>query len=268
MHSAHENPHEGNLRMPWVYGGRGIALMKKYFTLRTQLIPYLYTYTWVAHKESMPILRPLYLQYPDLEDAYRHSDEYFFGDQMLVAPVLDPSGNRTIYMPPGQWIDFFTGKRYEGGTTFTAHYAVDETPVFVREGALIPEQSESDYSNAKPLDTVILNVYGSGTGSFELYEDDGISLAYTKDQYALTAMTYATSNDGLHQILIEPTKGAFQGQVQARSYELHIHAPDKPTSISFNGRDVGQGNWDAKRVMAIVVLPKQPIRDRISVTWR
>jgi len=101
-----------------------------------------------------------------------------------------------------------------------------------------------------------------------LYEDDGISLAYTKNQYALTAMTYATSSDGLHQILIEPAKGAFQGQVQVRSYELHIHAPDKPTSISFNGRDVGQGNWDAKRAMAIVVLPKQPIRDRISVTWR
>jgi alpha-glucosidase (family GH31 glycosyl hydrolase) len=268
MHSAHENPREGNLRMPWVYGSRGIALMRKYFTLRTQLIPYLYTYTWVAHKESMPILRPLYLQYPDLEDAYRHSDEYFFGDQMLVAPVLDPSGNRTIYMPPGRWIDFFTGKPYEGGSTFTAHYAVDETPVFVREGALIPEQSESDYSNAKPLDTVILNVYGSGRGSFELYEDDGISLAYGKDQYALTAMSYTTSSDDLHQILIEPTKGAFQGQVQARSYELHIHAPGKPTSIRFNGRDVGQGSWDAKRAMAIVVLPEQPIRDPVKVTWR
>jgi alpha-glucosidase (family GH31 glycosyl hydrolase) len=60
---------------------------------------------------------------------------------MLVAPVLDPSGNRTIYLPPGQWIDFFTGKRHEGGSTMAAHYAVDETPVFVREGALIPEQA-------------------------------------------------------------------------------------------------------------------------------
>ncbi|TLY76953.1 MAG: DUF5110 domain-containing protein, partial [Gammaproteobacteria bacterium] len=268
MHSAHANPHEGNMRMPWVYGSQGVALMKKYFTLRTQLIPYLYTYAWLAHEQAVPIARPLYLQYPELEEAYQHSHEYFFGEEMLVAPVLDPSGNQTIYLPPGRWIDFFTGKRYEGGATFTAHYAVDGTPVFVREGAVIPEQSVSDYSNAKPLDTVILNVYGSGEGSFDLYEDDGVSLAYTKGQYAQTAMTYAASSDGLHHLDIEPTKGTFQGQVQARSYELRIHATDKPSSMSVNGRDVGLGTWDAEQAMAVVVLPRQAIRDRISVTWR
>jgi alpha-glucosidase (family GH31 glycosyl hydrolase) len=268
MHSAHANPREGNLRMPWIYGTQGIALMKKYFTLRTQLIPYLYTYTWLAHKEFMPILRPLYLQYPELEEAYRHSHEYFFGEEMLVAPVLDQSGNQTIYLPPGQWIDFFTGKHYQGGTTFAAHYAVDETPVFVREGAVIPEQSVSDYSNAKPLDTVILNVYGSGKGSFDLYEDDGVSLAYTAGQYAQTAMTYAASSDGFHHLVIEPTKGTYQGQVQARSYELRIHAADKPSSLSVNGREVGRWTWDAEQATAVAVLPRQPIRDRISVTWR
>ncbi|MGH8132462.1 MAG: TIM-barrel domain-containing protein, partial [Steroidobacteraceae bacterium] len=117
MHSAHENPREGNLRMPWTYGDEGIALMKKYFTLRTQLIPYLYTYTWLAHRDSIPILRPLYLEYPQLEQAYRHSHEYFFGDEMLVAPVLDPSGHRTVYLPPGRWIDFFSGRHYAGSTT-------------------------------------------------------------------------------------------------------------------------------------------------------
>src|SRR6185312_2919173 len=68
MHSAHENPLEGNLRMPWVYGAEGIALMRKYFTLRTQLLPYLYTYAWRAHHDSEPILRPLYLAYPRLEE--------------------------------------------------------------------------------------------------------------------------------------------------------------------------------------------------------
>ncbi|HMD74810.1 MAG TPA: TIM-barrel domain-containing protein [Steroidobacteraceae bacterium] len=268
MHSAHENPHEGNLRMPWVYGSRGIALMRKYFTLRTQLLPYLYSYAWVAHRDSLPIMRPLYLQYPDLEAAYRHSDEYFFGEQLLVAPVLDASGNRTIYLPPGQWIGFFDGRRHEGASTMTTHYAVDQTPVFAREGALVPEQAVSDYSDAKPLDEVILNVFGSGNGRFELYEDDGISLAYAKDEYALTTMTYATSGDGLHRIDIEPVKGQFRGQVQARSYELRIHGAGKPTSIRFNGRDVGPGTWDAPHATAIVRLPIQPISEKISVEWR
>ncbi|HUA79599.1 MAG TPA: TIM-barrel domain-containing protein, partial [Dyella sp.] len=154
MHSAHANPREGNVRMPWLYGDKGLALMRKYFTLRTQLIPYIYTYTWLAHTQSMPLLRPLYLQYPELDEAYQHSHEYFFGEQMLVAPVLDASGNRTVYLPPGSWIGFFNGKHYQGGRAFTTHYDVDETPVFVREGSIIPEQDVSDYSDAKPLDTL------------------------------------------------------------------------------------------------------------------
>jgi len=115
----------------------------------------------------------LYLQYPDLDEAYQHPHEYFFGEEMLVAPVLDPSGNQTIYLPPGEWIDFSPA----GATRrhhLHWHYAVEDTPVFVREGAVIPEQSVSEYSDAKPLDTLILNVYGSGKGSFDLYEDDGV----------------------------------------------------------------------------------------------
>jgi alpha-glucosidase (family GH31 glycosyl hydrolase) len=242
--------------------------MRKYFTLRTQLIPYLYTYAWVAHSESLPILRPLYLEYPRLEEAYRHSHEYFLGDEMLVAPVLDASGDQTIYLPPGQWIDFFSGKRYAGGTNFTAHYARDETPVFVREGAIVPEQAVSEYSNARPLDPLILNVYGSGQGSFDLYEDDGVSLDYDKGAHAVTALKYVTSSNGLHRLLIEPARGAFQGQLQARSYELRIHATDKPASISVDGKNVGSANWEAAQQVAVVELPKRDIRDRIEVVWR
>jgi len=187
---------------------------------------------------------------------------------MLVAPVLDASGDQTIYLPPGRWMDFFTGKHHTGGTTFTAHYAVDEMPVFVREGAIVPEQTASDYSDQKPLDTLILNVYGSGNGRFQLYEDDGISLAYNQDQYALTTMTHATSSDGLHHLVIEPTRGTFQGQVPARSYELHIHATARPSSMTVNDTDVDRIDWDATQAVAVVALPKQTIRDKISVVWR
>ncbi len=268
MHSAHENPREGNLRMPWVYGSRGVALMKKYFTLRTQLIPFLYTLAWQAHTESMPLLRPLYLQYPNLEEAYRHSHEYLVGEDMLVAPVLDPSGNRKVYLPPGRWIDFFSGRRYDGGGSFTAHYAVDQTPVFVRDGAIITEQAVSDFSDAKPLDSVILNVYGSGAGRFELYEDDGNSLAYLKGQYALTAMSYEMGGDGLHHLLIGPTEGAYAGEVRSRSYEIRIHGAGRPSSISVDGTQIDHWTWDARYATARIVLPKRAVKDRISVAWR
>jgi alpha-glucosidase (family GH31 glycosyl hydrolase) len=268
MHSAHANPKEGNVRMPWEYGNKGVALMRKYFTLRTQLIPYVYSYTWQAHTQSMPLLRPLYLEYPDLEEAYQHSHEYFFGEDMLVAPVLDASGNRTVYLPPGEWIDFFTGKRHDGGASFTTHYAVDDMPVFVREGAIVPEQPVSDYSNAKPLDTVIVNVYGAGHGDFNLYEDDGVSLGYTQGQYATTAMHYVTNKDGSHQLAIAPTKGTYANQPQTRSYELLIHAAEKPQSITANGQTISHWTWYPEDGTTLVTLPSQSIRDGVNVSWQ
>jgi alpha-glucosidase (family GH31 glycosyl hydrolase) len=268
MHSAHANPKEGNVRMPWEYGNKGVALMRKYFTLRTQLIPYVYSYTWQAHTQSMPLLRPLYLEYPDLEEAYQHSHEYFFGEDMLVAPVLDASGNRTVYLPPGEWIDFFTGKRHDGDASFTTHYAVDDMPVFVREGAIVPEQPVSDYSNAKPLDTVIVNVYGAGHGDFNLYEDDGVSLGYTQGQYATTAMHYVTNKDGSHQLAIAPTKGTYANQPQTRSYELLIHAAEKPQSITANGQTISHWTWYPEDGTTLVTLPSQSIRDGVNVSWQ
>ncbi|HLY52869.1 MAG TPA: TIM-barrel domain-containing protein, partial [Steroidobacteraceae bacterium] len=255
MHSAHENPREGNTRMPWLYGRRGIELMRKYFTLRAQLIPYIYSFVWVAHRDSLPILRPLYLESPELEEAYRHSHEYLFGDSLLIAPVLSPSGKQTVWLPPGDWLGFFDGKRYTGGSTFTAHYAVDEVPAFVRAGAIIPEQGVSEYSDAKPLDPLILNVYGSGSGRFDLYEDDGASLG-TDDpaRHALTPITHRVGSDGVHHLVIEPTAGAYPGQPPARSYELRVHGAGKPSSISVDGRGVGGWRWDAQQETASVRL--------------
>ena len=81
-------------------------------------------------------------------------------------------------------------------------------------------------------------------------------------------MTYASGSDGSHQLVIEPTRGRFQGQVQARSYELRIHATDRPSSISVNGRDAGPWTWEPEQATAVVVVPSQPIRERISVAWR
>ena len=267
MHSAHENPREGNLRMPWMYGAQGLALMKKYFTLRTQLIPYLYTYTWLAHTTSVPLLRPLYLEYPELEEAYRHSHEYFLGEAMLVAPVLAPGEEHTVYLPPGEWCDFFSGKAYSGGRTFSAHYALDATPVFVRAGAIIPEQPVSEYSDAKPLDSLVLNVYGSGAGTFELYEDDGSSLDYERER-SRTPMTHSVASDGVESLTLAPTQGSYRGQPQARSYEVRLYSSSRPRSVTVNGRPVTGWRWDAARAMAVIEVPRQPISEALHLQWR
>ncbi len=266
MHSAHENPLEGNTRMPWVYGPKGIALMRKYFTLRVQLIPYIYSYSWQAHERSLPILRPLYLEWPDLGQAYRHFHEYYFGGEMLVAPVLQAGGARSVYLPPGNWMDFFTGKRYRGDATFTAHYAADATPVFVREGAVIPEQAVARNQAGAGQGDLTINVYGDGNGRFDLYEDDGISLDYERGSYALTPMTYRTRGSG-HRLVIGPTAGSFVGQRQARGYELRIHTARRPTAISVDGRRMAHWRWQASGSTAYLTLPVESIRHALTLTW-
>jgi alpha-glucosidase (family GH31 glycosyl hydrolase) len=265
MHSAHENPLEGNTRMPWVYGPEGTALMRKYFTLRTRLLPYIYTYSWQAHERSLPLLRPLYLQWPELDQAYRHFHEYYFGDEMLVAPVLEAGGTRTVYLPPGGWMDFFTGKRHQGAATFTAHYPVDATPVFVREGAIIPEQSVPADANALPGDMTV-NVYGDGNGRFDLYEDDGISLDYERGAYALTPMTYRTAG-ARHRLVIGPTTGSFAAQRDQRRYRLRIHTARRPAAIRVDGQPVAHWQWEANESTAFLVLPVESIRRALTVTW-
>ena len=139
--------------------------------------------------------------------------------------------------------------------------------MFVRDGALIPEQEASRYSDEKPANRIILNVYGSGPGRFDLYEDDGISLAYGKGEYAITTLTYTTSADASHHLVIEPTKGSYQGQSGARSYELRIHAAGKPASISVDGQDVGAGSWDSAGSATVVSLPSRSIRERREIVW-
>jgi alpha-glucosidase (family GH31 glycosyl hydrolase) len=267
MHSAHANPREGNLRMPWVYGDKGVALMRKYFTLREQLLPYLYTQAWLAHRDTMPILRPLYLAWPGLDEAYRHPYEYLFGGSMLVAPVLAPDGNVTVWLPPGSWIDFFTGKRHAGGRSFSAHYAVEEMPVFVREGAIVPEQQAAAHSDARPLDPLIVNVYGAGDGRFELYEDDGHSLGYARGQYALTPITHASDADGRQRLVIGPAHGRYPGQPKARAYELRFHATARPAAILVDDRQADGWSWDERNSTVVLRVPRRSVRDTLTVRW-
>jgi hypothetical protein len=265
MHSAHENPLEGNTRMPWLYGPKGIALMRKYFALRTRLIPYLYTYVWQAHARSMPLLRPLYLEWPDLPQAYRHFHEYYFGDEMLVAPVLEADGERSLYLPPGSWMDFFTGRHYRGGTTFTARYAADATPVFVREGSIVPEAA-GDRGDAGRAPGLTIDVYGSGEGHFELYEDDGVSLDYERGRYALTPMRYSGARDR-HRLVIGPTRGSFAGQQMRRSYSIRLHVATRPASVRVDGKREADWHWDPRHSIALLLLPMQSIRQALTLTW-
>jgi alpha-glucosidase (family GH31 glycosyl hydrolase) len=270
LHSAHENPEEGNLRMPWTYGDKGIDMAKKFFRLRYNLIPYIYTYSRFATEQALPIVRPMYLEYPSAPKSYSTPYQYMFGRELLVAPVIDSSGMKEIFLPPGEWFDYFTGQKYSGDKTIKEKYPLDRMPVFVKGGSVIPMQTNMQYSDQRPLDTLVVDVYGSQAGSFNLYEDDGVSLDYKSGKYAWTPIVFSKS--GRNELTVGPTKGEFNGQPQARAYEIRLHGVGKPASVSVNNRKAelgakaGEGwMWDKDKSVAIVTVEAKKIREAVRV---
>jgi alpha-glucosidase (family GH31 glycosyl hydrolase) len=274
LHSAHENPREGNARMPWTYGAEGVRIARDLFRLRYRLIPYIYTMTRLVHDDALPLVRPLYIMHPDLEEAYRHPDEYYFGDAMLVAPILDSSGVRSVYLPPGQWVDHFTGDRYRGNSTIQMKCSLETLPLFVRSGSIIPQQPDMDYTDQRSLDSLIVDVYTPGNSSFPLYEDDGISLDYSHGKSAITPLSCEASGS-VCRFTIGPTKGEYAGQPVNRSYLVNVAGLSKPSSVTINAVNIAQGggasdhwNWDTKRQLLILTLGRRSIRNAVSLEIR
>ena len=274
LHSAHENPREGNARMPWTYGAEGVRIARDLFCLRYRLVPYIYTMTRRVHDDALPLIRPLYIVHPDLEEAYHHPDEYYFGDAMLVAPIVDSSGVRNVYLPPGRWVDYFAGARYQGDRTIQVKCSLETLPLFVRSGSIIPQQPDMDYTDQEPMDSLIVDVYAPGNSSFSLYEDDGVSLDYERGKSAVTPLSCAATAS-TYQLTIGPTKGEYSGQPMSRSYLLKMVGLQKPISVSINGMDIAsegsasdRWNWDARRQVLIVNVGRRNILTGVSVEIR
>ena len=271
LHGAYENPANGNLRMPWMYGQTGIDVAQKYFNLREQLLPYVYTYSRIAYDDGLPLVRPLYLEYPAMPESYRYPGEYLFGDNFLVSPVVDSSNTATTYLPPGQWIRYSDGKEYKGGQEIKEVYAIDVLPLFVKAGSIIPMQPRMRYCNERPLDTLIIQIFGPDSGNFNLYEDDGLSLQYLHGQYSWTPISFSGDERAGYRMTIGAASGIYTGQANRRAYILQLHGFPPPHTIQMDGRTLKQGaktgTWhrDPENGTVEVFIPTKDIRTTIQV---
>ena len=232
------------MRMPWEYGDIGYDQVKKFFKLRYALLPYIYTYARVAHETGQPLVRGMYLDYPDQEDSYRLKEQYMFGKQLLVAPVVEPGHGQSVlkdvFLPKGDdWYDYFTGKIYRGGQVLPYEYPLERMPIFVRAGSIIPMAPEMNYTSEKPVDPLTLDIYAGKPAEFRLYEDDGTSFDYRKGACAFTRISLEPSvKPGDYTIAVGPTKGSFVGQLKKRRYEIRLHGLLNPNSVKLNGTNL------------------------------
>ena len=203
---------------------------------RYELVPYIYTAFRKAFDSGVSLCRPLYYDLPECEEAYRFDDEYFFGDSFIAAPVVTPLdgllSSRNFFLPPGQWYDTARGEMLSGGI-HTRKYLLEEIPLFVRPGSVIPGQKDVSRLNGRSLENLLLTVYPGADGTGELYDDDGISEAYRTSQgIRLDFCNHREAGCRVINIRRRENSGTFD-----ENKELFLRLPGviPPESVTVNG---------------------------------
>ena len=172
---------------PWSFDTEVTDIVRKFIQLRYQLLPYLYTMFWKYHKEGAPMLKSLV--YYDQEDTQTHfrTDEFIFGEQILVCPVQEPNAQgRRMYIPRGKWYNFWTEEVVEGGKEKWVAADLNKIPLYIKEGAIIPKYPVQQYVGELDIEELILDVfYKLGTENSTVYEDAQDGYDYKKGRYSL-----------------------------------------------------------------------------------
>ncbi len=266
LHSNHSD------RLPWQYGAAADSSAEKFLNLRERLVPYTYTLASASSTTGMPIVRPLYLDYPDQQEAYANANsEYLYGPDVLVAPATTPgtSSTTTVWFPAGsRWTDYFTGKTYAGGSTAQVTTGLDSMPVFLRSGGILTTRT-NDVSNdvQNPLTQVTVDVAEGAAGHSSLYEDDGNTTVAS--QHSSTAIDYR-EHGRTHQVTIGAARGKFRGQVKQREWTVTFTNAVAPTVVSINGRKVSADSWtwDGSARTLTVHAPAQSTDHQLTVSYR
>ena len=170
-------------------------ICRKFLNLRYQLMPYIYSAVAQGHADGLPLMRALCVHWPRDEKAVAISDQYMWGDSLLVAPVYERNAtSRSVYLPEGTWWNFASTERIEGGKTITVNVALGDMPLFVRAGAVIPFGPVKQYTNEPVDEPITLRVYPGKDGHFTWYDDDGISYAHERGEFVRTACSWDDSS--------------------------------------------------------------------------
>lgn len=170
---------------PWSFGAKYEHIARKFIRLRYHLLPYIYTTFWQYATYGTPMLRPLTFVAQDDPETYYRDEEFMLGDHLLISAVGKPGmEEKKVYLPKGNWYNYWNNKKYEGGAEITVPTPLKEIPFFVKAGATIPHYPTIEYVGEKPINEMILHVYyGEATTYSIVYEDAGDNYGYLNEQY-------------------------------------------------------------------------------------
>lgn len=230
-------------REPWRWGVKTYEIVKEYLNLRHRMIPYLYTEAYNYHKNGVPMVVPIYYNFPDLYDDSVYHNEYYFGSQLFVAPIVSKKDyimNRVIhrfFVPEGTWYDFVTGKKFPGGRRYISFFKDNEYPVFAKEGSiLVFGDYETWNDTAAPLDMEI-QIFPGKSNSYTLYEDDGITDFYKQGFYIKTNIDYNYLPNN-YTVIVRPIEGKSGIISNMRNYTFRFRNTKESNDVSVYLKDV------------------------------
>lgn len=223
---------------PWMFDNAEVRnVLRDALQLRHTLIPYLYTMAWRAHTESLPLMLPMYYEYPEEESAYHCPQQYLFGTELIVAPFTSPAdpdtrlARQVVWLPEGDWYHVFTGEYYSGDAWHAIYGTLKDISVFAKAGAILPLAPKQGWGGIDNPDTLHIHAFAGADGSFTLYEDDGDSRNYLKGESCTTAITQRWASDHL-DLTIAPVQGKTDLIPAVRNVEVTLHGVKATKSIA------------------------------------
>ncbi|WP_229741271.1 glycoside hydrolase family 31 protein [Silvibacterium dinghuense] len=276
---THTTKNPDSERRIWAYPATYADVMRNAFQMRYALQPYIYTEARRTYDTGLAFVHPLYYDWPEADAAYSQRSEYAFGSQMIVQPVvtqMDAStqlAHEKIWIPDGEWVERDTGKHFTGPQLVDRNFSLDQIPVYIRAGAILPMQPPMLHTGAKPVDPLIVNVYPLDDGqksTYRLYEDASDSEAYKSGVCTWTPLTASQSGDTL-TVEVSPAEGQYPGMLESRGYEIRLPLDWPPDSVTVNGTDIaqhdGESGWtyDGNRLTTTIRVPSQSVHSPLRV---
>jgi len=239
---THSSKNAGLCKEPWNFKPEHADILRSAIRQRYTLAPYVYTMARKAYDEGLSLCRPMYYEWPEAAEAYEFRNQYMFGDDLLVAPITAPGeeGYATlkVWLPEGRWYEWQTGSMLDGGRIVERTFALDEYPVYVRAGAVLPLYDGTVKNLNRNDEKVVVTVFPGGSGAFSMYEDNGDDKRYAAE-YARTAIRSERCGNVL-TVTIGAREGVYEGMPAGRKFAVKVLASAAPVSVTVDG---GKADW-------------------------
>jgi len=268
-------------RRIWAYPPEHFAAMRAAMLLRTALVPYLYTAAREAYDTGVSMIRPLYYGWPEEDAAYTHAGEYMLGEDLLVSPVAAPADSatglatRTTWLPPGEWVEWGSGARLRGPGEVARTYALDEIPLFVRAGAVIPMQEPTMRVGGGRKGPLVVQVFPGDSGRARAYDDAGNDLGYRNGAETWTELDSRWSTGGRRlRVRVGAAVGSYPGMPTERAVTVRVSHALPPTTVEADGEEVpwrpdgATPGWSYEEggLAVVVRLAAAPVDEERSLT--